>query len=153
MIVERIETNFKLYSQIKKHYDLAVFDYRSGNNKTGGSNGNALISDPTSNKALKMIEPPYIPAIFIRLKNDTIEQSLKIKQPLKWIQLYKFVKGYSEKDDISKKIFHARYIKKEPHDKTTIKLDISSRKYYDIRNNLMGVALAGACELKLVKIM
>ena len=152
-IIKRIEKNFKLYPSIKKHYELAIFDYRVGNNKTGGSDGNALINDPTANRAIKMAEPPAIPAILIPTKNDSIKQELKIRQPLKWINLFEFVQRYAQHDSISQKIFHARYVKDELFTKTIVYLNISQSKYYYVKDELMMVALAAACESKLVKIM
>lgn len=153
VIFKKIESNFKIYAQIKKEYECVLnerrFDY-----KTGGSNGNALISDKTANEAIREIEPPYIPKVYINVfDNKGHIYVRKIKDPLKWIKLYEWVKENTLKNKIQNIVFTGRYIKGENHTVTTVENNISTQLYFDARSEILHTALAGACQMGIIKVM
>ncbi len=153
IVFKKIENSFKMYHQIKKEYEC-VLNERKFDYKTGGSNGNALISDKTANEAIREIEPPYIPKIYIDIYNDKGNVFVrKIKDPLKWMQLYEWAKENASKNKIQNIVFLGRYIKGESHTVTTIKNNISTQLYFDARSEILHTALAGACQLGIIKIM
>lgn len=153
IIFKKIESNFKMYSQIKKEYECVLnerrFDY-----KTGGSNGKALINDKTANEAIREIEPPYIPKVYINVfDNKGHIYVIKIKDPLKWIKLYEWVKENTLKNKIQNIVFTGRYIKGENHTVTTVENNISTQLYFDARSEILHTALAGACQMGIIKVM
>lgn len=153
IIFKKIESNFKMYSQIKKEYECVlnehIFDY-----KTGGSNGKALINDKTANEAIREIEPPYISKIYIDVYDNKGNVFIKkIKDPLKWVQLYEWVKENTLKNKIQSIVFNGRYIKGENHTVTTVENNISTQLYFDARSEILHTALAGACQMGIIKVM
>lgn len=153
VILKTIEQYFYWYPGIKKEFAL-VLDERKFDYKTGGSDGNALINDRTANRAIKEIEPPFIPKIYITINDE--KGGIRVKKiinPFKWIQLFEWTRRYAAKDEIQQAVFNGRYVKQELHTITTSQNGFSRQVYFNARMEILHVALAAACQLGLVKIM
>lgn len=154
--VKIIEANFRNIQLIRQAYNNALQDYKF-DYKSGGSGGNALISDPTANGGVHLADPPYIPAVTIAVdENSKGRQHGKlrtIKKPYKWLELYSFTKKYASLNSLRLLVFTSRYIKGELHTKFTVEHGISTTAYYNVRDDLMSTALAAACQLGIVKVM
>ena len=153
VILKTIEQYFLWYPEIKKEFAL-VLDERKHDYKTGVSDVNALINDRTANQAIKEIEPPFIAKIYITINDDKGRIYVKkISNPFKWLRVFEWTRKQAAKNKIKNIVFEGRYVRQELHTATTSKNGISRQAYFNAREEILYTALAGACQLGLVKVM
>ncbi|WP_304068188.1 hypothetical protein [Megamonas hypermegale] len=153
VIFKTIEQYFCWYPVIKKEFMLTL-DERRYDYKTGGTDGKALINDRTANQAIKEIEPPFVPKIYITVNNEKGGIYVKrVVNPFKWMQLFEWARKQAAKNKIQTAVFEGRYVRQELHTATASKNGISRQAYFDARAEILHMALAGACQLGLIKVM
>ena len=156
LTVKIIENNFKDIELIKAAYNNALQDFRF-DHRSGGSGGNALISDPTANSGVHLADPPYVPAVTIAVditvKGCNHGKLRTIKKPRKWLELYEFTVKYAQQNELRLLVFNSRYIKNELHTKFTAQHNISTTAYYNVRDDILSTALAAACQLGIVRVI
>ena len=141
MVSETIE--FVLWYE--REIYIALADKGEGNRQGGTTGGNGSghmkVSDPTAVQALRnlqeinVLDVPYGAAIGL---NKRWQETYRLRNPLKWLQVGKALKQHYLSDTNSlHEFFERRYIKKEDWKQTCKELHISKDIYYVMRADVI----------------